>query len=755
MNEAKMQRAIVMEYDKERHSMDKHEIINSMTLEEKVLLLQAKDDWTLNGVTRLGVPEITLTDGPNGVRMTVDNMTRTLPATAIPTESILSASWDTDLLEEIGRMLAEECQQYDIGILLGPGVNAKRSPLGGRNFEYYSEDPYLSGKLAAAMIKGVQSMGIGTSLKHYVANDQETRRFTMNATVDERTLREILLAPFEIAIKEAKPWTIMGAYPRLNGTHLCENSYVLEDVLRDEYGYEGVVLSDWGAVVNKVPSHKNGLDLETGSYAREKELLDSVHNGEIPEEELDTHVMRVLALIEKAQTGHKQVEVNWQAHHELARKASAESIVLLKNDGYILPLRTGSSIAVIGTFAKQPRFGGGGSSSTVPQQLDIPYDFISSMSDAVYAPGYDKETVNEELLEEACQIAKKKEVVIVFVGTTEVTESEGSDRKSMRLSENQIVLVQELAKVNPNIIVCNSSGAAVELPSVESAAKAVLHTGLAGEGCGAALADILFGKVSPSGKLTETFPVCLENTPAYPDFPGYDDNVTYHEGLLQGYRYYDTKKIKPQYPFGYGLSYTTFSYSNLKLSTKELKNGDTLRLSVDISNTGTMEGSEVIQVYVSDPESYLVRPEKELKGFARVTLKPQESKTVAIALDERAFAYYVPHLSRYAVESGTFRILVGASSADIRLQEEIQFYSTDEVRLPLGLYNTMGEFYEDDRYIAVMKQIYGQLQITDEHPIFPIVSGITLQSLPVFLKFLQVPEEAAISMQQLILNWIK
>lgn len=734
--------------------MDKQEILNHMTLEEKVLLLQAKDDWTLNGVSRLGVPEITLTDGPNGVRMTVDNMTRTLPSTAIPTESILSASWDTDLLEEIGRMLGEECQQYNIGILLGPGVNAKRSPLAGRNFEYYSEDPYLSGKLAAAMIKGVQSMGIGTSLKHYAANDQETRRFTMNVDVDERTLRELLLTPFEIAIKEAKPWTIMGAYPKLRGEHLCENSYVLGDVLRDEYGYEGVVLSDWGATVNKVASHKNGLDLETGSYARAQELLDAVHNGEITEEELNVHVMRVLALIEMAENSKKQIEVDWKAHHQLARKAAAESIVLLKNEEQILPLKKNSKLAIIGTYAKMPRFGGGGSSSTNPQQLDIPFECISTMSDAIYAPGYDKEEVNEQLVEEACRIAEDKEAVIVFVGTTDVTESEGADRKNMKLSVGQIALVQALAEVNSNIIVCNSSGAAVELDNITNAAKAVLHTGLAGEGGGAALADILFGNVSPSGKLTETFPVCLENTPTYPDFPGYDDEVTYHEGLLQGYRYYDTKKIPVQYPFGYGMSYTTFAYSNMKVSAKEIKNGDFLQVSVDITNTGIMEGSEIVQIYVADPESYLVRPQKELKGFARVTLKPQETKTVTVSLDERAFAYFVPHLGRYAVEGGNFQILVGASSADIRLREEIQFLSIDEVRLPLGIHNTMSEFYEDDRYAAVTRQIYGQLQISEEHVLFPIISSITLNSFPEFLKYLQVPQAAAEAMQQMILNGI-
>ena len=723
-----------------------------MTLEEKVLLLQAKDDWSLNGVERLGVPSIVLTDGPSGVRLSNSDMTETKPSTTIPTESILSASWDMELLKEIGRMLAEECQEYGVSILLGPGVNAKRSPLGGRNFEYYSEDPFLSGKMAAALIQGVQSGGVGTSLKHFVANDQETRRFTADITVDERTLREILLTPFEIAVKEALPWTVMAAYPRLRGKHICENAYVLEDILRKEYGYEGVVLSDWGAVVNKTESHKNGLDLETGSYARAQELMDAVSNGKITEKELDVHVDRVLALIEKAVNGRSQISVDWDSHHKLAVKAAAESIVLLKNTDQILPLKERSRIAVIGAFAKNPRFGGSGSSGTVPRTLDIPFEWISRRAEASYAPGFEGNAASEEMIREACHTARGKDAVIIFIGTTETMESEGSDRKHMKLPENQTALVKEVFRENPNIILCNSSGSAVELKSVEHMAKAVLHTGLGGEGCGSALADILFGTVNPSGKLTETFPVCLENTPAYPDFPGYDDHVMYHEGLLQGYRYYDTKKIKPLYPFGYGLSYTTFSYSNLRLSKNYLKNGESVAVSVDITNTGTMAGSEIVQCYISDPESYMPRPEKELKGFARITLEPQESKTVCMTLDERAFSYYIPHLGRYAVESGKFRILIGASSADIRLQAEITFDSEDEVRLPLNLYNTMGEFYEDDRYAGITGIVYEKLRIEEDSIVFPIISGITLKSLPDFLRYLQIPREEAEKMQQMILR---
>lgn len=733
--------------------MDAKQVLKQMTLEEKVYLLQAKDNWTLNGVERLGVPSISLTDGPHGLRVGNSDLTEAYPATAIPVEAILSASWDVDLVEELGAMMAEECHKYNVGVLLGPGVNAKRSPLAGRNFEYFSEDPYLSGKLAAALIRGVQSNGIGTSLKHYVANDQETRRFTSNATVDERTLRELLLAPFEIAIKEAKPWTIMGAYPRLRGTQLCENAYVLKDILRDEYNYEGVMLTDWGACEHKVTAHKNGLDLETGSFARAQEMLDALASGEITEEEIDVHALRVLELIGKVVDGRKSVEeIDWAKHHALAKRAAAESIVLLKNSQNTLPLKKGSKVAVIGAFAKEPRYGGGGSSGVLPKQLDAPCDFIEVMADVAYAPGYDSEEPNTALIEEACKVAQGRETVIVLVGTTAMSESEGADRHSLSLPKSHLALLEALFEVNSNIVVCNFSGAAVELAPVEPLAKAILHCGLTGEAGGSALADILFGDINPSGKLSETFPVCLEHTPAYPYFPGDGDEILYHEGLFQGYRYYDTKKIPTQYPFGYGLSYTEFTYSNLQLSSKLLHNGDTLTVSVDVTNTGKAVGSEVVQVYVSDPESYLIRPEKELKGFGRVTLQPGETKTLEIELDERAFAYFVPHIGRYAVESGAFKILVAASSKDIRLEAEVHFESVDDVRRPLTMESTMEEFYNDNRYSEVTRQIYAELQINEEHPLFPMLSSMRLKVLPGVLAYIQVPFEVSIPYQQRILN---
>lgn len=731
--------------------MNVEKILHQLTVEEKATLMQAKDNWSLNGIERLGILSVILTDGPNGVRLMEEDGRGTKPSTAIPTESILSSSWDVDLIEKLGEMMAEECQYYNIGILLGPGVNAKRSPLGGRNFEYYSEDPFLSGKLAAAMIRGVQKNGVGTSLKHYVANDQETHRFTMDVNVDERTLREICLRPFEIAIKESEPWTIMAAYPKLRGQHLCENSYALESILRKEYGYTGTVLSDWSATVNKVASHQNGLDLETGSYARKQELIDAVRNGEISIETIDNHVKRILELIDKVINGKKQVSINWDSHHELSREAARKSAVLLKNEDGILPLSENAKIAVLGKFAQVPHFKGGGSSGTNAQKLDIPYECIAKYASADYSDGYRTEAIDEQLIADACTIANGKDAVIIFIGTTDLAESEGSDRKDMSLPDSHIALVESVSHVNENVIVINSSGSSVELKAIEKFAKSILHVGLAGEGGGAATADILFGKVNPSGKLTETFPICLEHTPTYPFFPGNDNNVIYHEELFVGYRYYDTKKMDVQYPFGHGLSYTDFMYSNL-VCPDRIKAGERITIKLDVTNTGIYFGEEIVQIYITDEKSYLIRPQKELKGFAKVALKPNETKTLEIELDDHAFSYYLPHLGRYATETGDFVIHAAASSRDIRLSKRVFVTSDEDVRMPLNKYNTMGEFYRDDRYADATKEVYRFYGITEDHMLFPIIDGVTLKDLPSFFSFMQVPPETVMKSQEIILS---
>lgn len=714
---------------------DVENILNQLTLEEKVLLCQAKDMWNTNGVERLGIPGICLTDGPNGVRYNKPGAYMPEPSTAIPTESILSASWDRALIREVATLLAEECHHYGIHVLLAPGANSKRSPLGGRNFEYYSEDPYLSGTMATEMISAMQANGVGTSMKHFVANDQETRRFTEDTTVDERTLREICLKPFEMAVKKAKPWTIMAAYPKLRGRYLCENSYALQNVLRKEYGFDGVVLSDWGATVNKVESHRNGLDLETGSFYRMHELLQAVQSGELSETILDDHVRNVLTLIRKALEGQKEMEADWNAHHRLAQKASAECAVLLKNEANILPLSKDANIAVVGKFAEVPHIRGGGSSGTNSGFIDVPLDCLRHYATVSYAPGYETEQTDPSLLKAAQEAACGKDAVVVMIGTTDLTESEGCDRVNMLLPQSHVDLVLAVAEVNPNVIVVNSSGAPVEFRQIADRAKAILHMGLGGEGMGQACADLLFGAVNPSGKLTETFPVRIENTPTYPFYPGYDDNVIYHEELLVGYRYYDTKQYPVQYPFGYGLSYTTFEYSDLTLSSKELKNGEPLTVSLRVKNTGRRAGAEVVQFYVADPVSYMPRPAKELKEFVKVELLPGEEKEISVQLDDEAFAYYVPHLGRYAVESGEFIIMAAASSRDIRLQDTVTFRSCDDVRLPLNGFNTMGEYYADDRYERVTKKVYEKLGITEDHFMFPILSSITVNQLAMVMGF--------------------
>ncbi len=713
-------------------------IVQELTVDEKVMLLQAKDSWNLNGVERFGIPSIAIHDGPSGL-----NWREAGPTTALPVESVLSASWDTELLEKLGKLVAEECHAFKVGVVLGPGLNAKRSPLGGRNFEYYSEDPYLSGKLGAAFVKGVQSEGIGTSLKHYVANDQETRRFSMNAIVDERTLAEISLKPFEICIKESDPWTIMGAYNQLNGEFCCQNEYLLEEKLRKEFQYDGVALTDWGACVDKVRSHKNGLDLETGSYERAQELKAAIENGEIEEEVINTHVKRVLALLCKIMQGRKEAQVDWEAHYQESVNAAEASIVLLKNEDSILPLQKNKKIAFIGDFAVHPRVGGGGSSGVLPRKVENCYDCSKSEAIVRYAQGYDPTTTepNAELEEEAVLAARGSDIAVVFMGTTELQESEGSDRENILFPDNQLALLHKVAKENKQVVVVNASGSAMDFREVLPYCKGLLHIGLCGSGGGRATANILFGLVNPSGKLTETFPIRIEHTPAYPAYPGYGNDNTYGEGIYTGYRYYDTKKLPVQFPFGFGLSYTTFAYDNMRLSADSINQNESVTVSVDVTNTGNAFGKEVVQFYVTDVESYIDRPAKELKAFAKVALNPGETKTVSVELDQEAFACYIPHLSRFAVETGRFIISAAASSEDVRLQKELMVYSDTVIRLPLTENDPLGDFWDDHQYGDVTKRIFETFDITESSPAYPIARGILAKDIAGFLQYFHVSKE--------------
>lgn len=730
---------------------DVESILKELTLEEKISLLEGSDMGFTQPIKRLGVPRILLADGPHGLRvvkgtdaendvpyMMAGEMEET---TALPCEAAMASTWNPELLHQAGAYIGEECQKFGTGVLLGPGVNSKRSPLGGRNFEYYSEDPYLSGKMASAFISGVQSQGVGACLKHYVLNDQETRRMSVDVHVEERPLWEIYLKPFEIAIREAKPWCVMAAYNKADGVHLTESRALLTEVLRDKLGFDGVIVSDWNAVKDKVLSVKSGLDLQMpGPSGKQQEAAAALENGILTEKEIDDRVRKVLELVKKVSDGRKRVEIDWQAHHEAAAALAEEGIVLLKNEDHILPLQKNSRIAVIGELAKKPYYAGGGSSILAAKQLDIPYEKISRMAEVVYADGYCGNETNEALLKEACRAAAEAQTVLVFAG---VNSTEGLDRRDLRLPEAQLRLLHEVSKVNSNIALVTQCGSALEYQQLEGKVKAILHAWILGEGGGSALAKLLFGESCPSGRLGESFPAALENTPAFQYFPGFKDDVFYHEGLLTGYRYYDTKKISPQYPFGFGLSYTSFSYSNLQMSAKQLGNGDALTVTVDVTNTGSCAGKEVVQIYVSDRESHMFRPIKELKGFKKVFLEQGETKTVSITLSEDAFSYYVPHMGRFAAESGIFEILVGASSRDIRLQDEVEFVSKDDVRMPLTEDDMFRDFLADDRYAAYAKQLLALLHMDESHMFYELLYGGSLRQVPELLGFMGIERETA------------
>jgi len=683
------------------------EFVSKMTLEEKASLCSGLDFWRTKPVERLGIPSIMMTDGPHGLRKAKGEevgIGDSVPATCFPTASALASSWNRELLKKVGEAIAQECLAEKVAIILGPGANIKRSPLCGRNFEYYSEDPYLSGEMAASIIEGIQSKGIGTSLKHFVANNQEHRRLSVSAEIDERTLREIYLAGFEIAVKKAKPWTVMAAYNKVNGTYCFKNKFLLTDVLRKEWGFEGIVVSDWGAVdvIERAKALKAGLDLEMPSSGGlgDKNIVEAVKNGDLPEEVLDEAVERLLKIIFRGFENQKDTTFDKDEHHKFAKEVAKECVVLLKNEDDILPLKTDSRIAVIGSFAKKARYQGGGSSHINPTRLDVPYDEIIKLvedpSNVFYCDGYDLESeeIKEELINEAKEIARNSDVAVIFAGLPENYESEGFDRENMYMPESHNKLIEEVAKVQPNVVVVLFNGAPVEMPWIDRV-KGLFEAYLGGQAVGGAVAELLFGKANPSGKLAETFPKKLAHNPSHPYFPGEDDKVEYREGIFVGYRYYDKKEIEPLFPFGFGLSYTKFEYSDLKVDKKQAKDTDTITVSVKVKNTGNMTGKEVVQLYVRDVESSVIRPEKELKGFEKVELKPGEEKTVTFVLDKRSFAYYNTDIKDWYVESGDFEILIGRSSRDIVLKETVKIESTQKFRKRFTRNTPLGDLMED------------------------------------------------------------
>lgn len=697
---------------------DIQSLIKQMTLEEKAALCTGAGPWKTTPVERLGIPEMMVSDGPHGVRRVVGEESlsaKSLPATCFPTASCLASTWDKDLVYEMGEALAEEAIGLNVDVLLGPGANMKRSPLCGRNFEYFSEDPYLAGQLATSLIDGIQSKGIGTSLKHFAANNQEYQRFSISAEIDERTLREIYLPAFEAAVKQAKPWTVMCAYNKVNGTYCSENHKLLVDILKEEWGFEGFVVSDWGAVHDRVAALKGGLDLEMPGPkpGRVQTVVDAVRAGKLDEHILDEAVHRILSIVFKAAVTAKGAAFDVQTHHELARKIASEGIVLLKNNG-ILPLDKPQHIAVIGRAAETPHFQGGGSSHINPTKVSVPFNEIQQQAgsaELTYAEGYpEDDSFLQNLIDDAVKTAQNADVALLYIALPSFKESEGYDRPDLDLTAQQIALIRAVSSVQPRTVVIINNGAPVVMSEWIDGVAAVLEAWMMGQAGGGAIADVLFGRVNPSGKLAETFPLRLVDTPAYINFPGGNGEVHYGEGIFIGYRYYDAKRAPILFPFGFGKSYTTFEYSSPKVSTRTFKDIEGLTVTIDVTNTGKVAGKEIVQVYVHDRKSHLVRPPKELKGFAKVILQPGETKTVSIGLDFRSFAYYHPGYKQWITEGGEFDILIGASSADIRFVETVLLQSTLELPSLLNRESTIRDWLDDPRGRAVFEPMFQQLQ---------------------------------------------
>ena len=664
------------------------ELIGKMTLEEKASLCSGRNFWELQNIDRLGIPSIMVTDGPHGLRKQVGSsdhvgLADSLPATCFPTAVTLASSWDTALLNDVGRALGSESRRENVAVLLGPGVNIKRSPLCGRNFEYFSEDPFLSGELAAAFIRGVQSQGVGTSIKHYAANSQEFGRMVINSVVDERCLREIYLTAFEIAVKKSQPWTVMCSYNKLNGTYLSDNEKLLTGILRNEWDFKGAVVSDWGATNDRVTGIRVGMDLEMpGSEGiNDRKIVEAIKNGSLDPAALDKAVERILSLIADALPGVTQNDnCDMDEQHQLACRAAEESMVLLKNDDGVLPLEKKGHIAVIGEFAQKPRYQGNGSSLINPWRLenfiDVLEKDITEGFSFTYTCGWrSRDEQNDTVLEqEALAAAEAADAVIMFAGLPEFQESEGFDRSHLRIPENQVRLLRLLHKTGKKIIVVLQNGAPVEMPWLDSC-DALLESYLGGQAGALAAKHILFGEVNPSGKLAETFPLKLSDCASSGFFPGHARQVEYRESLYVGYRWFDSAAKEVLFPFGFGLSYTSFDYGTPALSAESFKADDELSLSVDITNSGSVAGAEIVQLYVCDRESTTFRPEKELKGFTKLFLEPGETKTAVFKLDKRSFAYWDTESSDWQIEAGAFELLIGSSSRDIRARIDLNVES--------------------------------------------------------------------------------
>ncbi|MEG1569229.1 MAG: glycoside hydrolase family 3 C-terminal domain-containing protein [Oscillospiraceae bacterium] len=664
------------------------ELVAKMTLEEKASLCSGLDFWHTKGVERVGVPSVMVTDGPHGLRKQAEasdhlGINQSVPATCFPTAVTTSCSFDRDLMHEMGEALGEECLQENVAVILGPGANIKRSPLCGRNFEYISEDPYLAGETAAALINGVQSKNVGTSLKHYLLNNQEKARLSGNSIVDERAMREIYMPAFETAVKKAQPWTVMCSYNKIGGTYASDNTRMMSDVLRGEWGFKGAVMTDWGAMNDRVQAVKAGLDLEmpASGGSTDAMIVSAVRNGNLSESLVDICAVNV-ATIAIANKHNKKTSYDAKAHHALAGRIARESAVLLKNEN-VLPCGKKEKIAVIGQFAKKPRYQGAGSSKIAPTMITTVCDaFTEKGIEYTYSDGYDI-TVNEPnqgMIASAVAAAKAADKVLCFVGLTDEYESEGYDRTHIDMPAAHNALVKALCGAVPNVAVILFAGSVVNMPWLKDVG-ALLNMSLAGQNNGTAAYDLLFGDYSPCGKLTETYPISLSDTPSYNHF-GKAGNVEYRESIYVGYRYYDKAKMDVVFPFGYGLSYSKFEYSDLTLDKTVLSENDTLTVTLKVKNTGSVSAKEIVQLYVSAPETTLFKPLRELREYAKISLNPGEEKTVSFALSKRAFAYYNVNIADWAIEDGEYTIELAASSRDIRLSAKVQLDTINKVSVP-------------------------------------------------------------------------
>ena len=724
--------------------MSDYPSVNDLTLEEKAALTSGTNPWSLGNVAAKGLPNYTITDGPHGLRKAQNtgsmDVEENVPATCFPPAAGMACSWNPELVERVGEAMGEECIQEQVAVILGPGVNIKRNPLGGRCFEYWSEDPYLAGHTAVGIVKGVQSKGVGTSLKHFAANNQETDRLRISATISPRALREIYLPAFEYIVKTAQPWTVMCSYNKINGVFSSQNRWLLTDVLRGEWGFKGIVMSDWGAVSDRVAALNAGLNLEMPPSNTDDQIVAAAKDGRIPAAQLDKMAQGMIDLVAKARPAMSRDGYRYDvdAHNEIARQAAVESMVLLKNEDATLPVAKSAKIAVIGEFARTPRYQGAGSSLINPTKLTSFLDAIEERGVAAdFAPGFtlDDAAQDPALTEQAVTAAQQADVVLLFLGLPSAYESEGFDRTTLDIPAKQVEVLEAVAAANPNVAVVLSNGSVVSLPW-QGRAKAILETWLLGQAGGAALADVIFGDEAPSGKLAQTIIDDVNDDPSAMNWPGEEGHVDYGEGVFVGYRYYDTFRKQVTYPFGYGLSYATFDVHDATVAKTGPRDAE---VTVTVTNTSDVAGAETVQVYVAPPKAKVARPVHELKGFAKVSLEPGESKNVTIALDDRAFAYWSERFDDWHVEGGTYTVEVGVSSRDIVSRLDVEIDDDGKI-MNLDEWSTFGEWLDDPIGAPILQHVLNDMGREAGRPIIPdsalmvmFLRSMPLRSLSVIL----------------------